>query len=240
MAFSICTILVIWEVLSIIVGNDVKLPSPVDTVRALYMIITDEMFFISISNTMLRVVKSFSISFVIAVILGILSGFFNPVYYLLKPILLVQRSIPTMAVILLSLIWLNREISPILVGSLIVFPVLYASVVSSIRQVDKKLIEMVTVYKLDIKRKIRYLYIPSIKESLITISAVAVSLCIKVTIAAEVLSQPRYSIGTSFQLEKASINTAGVFAWAIIAILIASLFEYIIGMKWLKQKNKLK
>ncbi len=238
MAFSIFTILVIWEVLSIIVGNDVKLPSFIDTLKALYIIITDETFFISISNTMIRVLKSFSISFVFAVILGILSGFFNPIYYLLKPIILVQRSIPTMAVILLSLIWLNREISPILVGSLIVFPVLYTSVVSSIRQVDKKLIEMVNVYKLDLKRKIRYLYIPSIKESLLSISAVAVSLCIKVTVAAEVLSQPKNAIGTSFQLEKAAINTAGVFAWAIIAILIASLFEYIVGLKWLKRIKK--
>ncbi len=234
MLFSILAVILIWEIASIVVGNEVKIPSPQSTLKALVLIVSDKSFFTKLTNTIGRVLISFSLSFTIAVVFGVVAGFFKPFYYLLKPVLIVQRSIPTMAVILLALIWLNREIAPVLVGSLIVFPIIYTSVVTGIRSIDTKLLQMTNVYKLDNKTKIKYLYLPSIKKSLISISSVAISLCIKVTIAAEVLSQPKNAIGTSFQMEKVSLNTAGVFAWAIIAITIASFFEYLISMKWRK------
>lgn len=238
MAVSIIALILIWAFVAFIVDNEVKIPSPYATLLSFIEIVRDGKFFLRLGNTLFRVIISFTISFSLAIFLGVLSGFINPIYYLLKPLLLLQRSIPTMAVILLALIWLNRELAPILVGGLIVFPVLYTSVVTGIRAIDKKLLEMVKVYKLDFKRKLKCLYIPSVKEAIISISAVSMSLCIKVTIAAEVLSQPRFAIGTSFQMEKVAVNTAGVFAWSFIAIIIASIFEYLVGLKWLDKLKK--
>ncbi len=53
----------------------------------------------------------------------------------------------------------------------------------------------------------------------------SLGLCFKVIIAAEVLSQPRYGIGTIFQIERARLNTAGVMALCILLIVLAALFE---------------
>jgi len=222
---STILLLLIWEIVAQFVHNTLKLPSPTDTILAFFQIIQSELFVRQVIETIKRALMGFGISFVIGVVFGLSAGFSDPIYYLLRPIILVQRAVPTMAIILLTLIWLNREAAPILVGFLIIFPIIYSAVVVGIRNIDHKLLEMTKIYQFDKKSKIRYLYIPSIWSSLESVSAAAISLNLKIVIAAEVLSQPKQGIGTGFIMEKMAFNTAGVFAWAIVAIIIAALFE---------------
>lgn len=216
-------------IIASLVDNPVKIPSPLETLKALKIIVTDDVFYIQILTSIKRFLTGFSISLLLGVVLGMLSGFFTPIYYLLKPIVLTQRAVPTMGVILLALIWFNREVAPILVCVLVIFPIIYSAVVSGIRQIDKQLLEMAVIYELSGKRKLRHLYLPSIKSSLLSVASAAIGLNIKINIAAEVLSQPRYAIGTGFQMEKVALNTAGVFAWSIVAILLAGFFEWLIA-----------
>lgn len=232
---SMIAIILIWEILSEIVDNSIKIPTPGETIIAFLDIVRGKYFFVEIFNSLRRVILSFVISFSVGVSLGIIAGFVLPIYYLLHPIVLVQRAMPTMGVILLALIWLSREIAPILVGILIIFPIIYSAVVNGIRNIDKKLLEMTQLYNFSKRRKLFHLYLPSIQSSLMSVSAAAISLNIKVSIAAEVLSQPKYAIGTGFQMEKVSLNTAGVLAWSAIAIVIAGFFEWFITLLFRKK-----
>lgn len=225
---SIVLILVFWSIFANIVNNPIKIPSPYLTFTEMVKIVSSDTFLLEISSTLLRVFKSFVLAFALGLSLGMLSGFNKIFYYLLNPVILVLKSMPTIAVILLSLIWLGREISPILVAFLIAFPVIYTSVLNGIRNIDKKLLDMTEIYKFSKKKKFFHLYLPSIRSSLIAISKTSLSLALKVCIAAEVLSQPKNSIGTSFQIEKVALNTAGVLAWAIIVIILAGIIDLII------------
>ncbi|MFV0520568.1 MAG: ABC transporter permease [Lachnospirales bacterium] len=226
---SICFILLVWQVLAVLASNEIKLPTPISTISSLFEIVTSNNFFINIAGTLKRVLISFIISFILGTSLGILAGFYERFFYFLKPIVIILKSTPTIAVILLSLIWLGREISPILVGFLIVFPLIYSTVVTSISNIDKTLIEMVTVYNFSTIKRFKHLYLPSIWSNLSSIAVSTVGLSIKVCIAAEVLSQPKYGIGSGFQLEKVALNTGGLIAWSIIAVLLAELFEHILS-----------
>ncbi len=59
-------------------------------------------------------------------------------------------------------------------------------------------------------------------------------------IAGEVLSQPKYAIGSNLQLQKMYLNTSGVFAWIIIILVIAKMLEYILeGIKYLWTRLKI-
>lgn len=225
-AISTVLVLVLWWILAELIDNQIKFPTPYDTAENLIRIVTDDNFFLMIFYSIMRLITGFLISLAIGVVLGLISGISDAFYYFVKPIILAMRSIPTMAVILLSLIWLSREVSTILVVSLVVFPIIYSAVVNGIRNVDKQLLEMTTIYKLSRRRKIFHLYLPSIRSSLASVFVAAISLTVKVSIASEVLSQPKYGIGTGFQMEKYAINTAGVFAWAIIAVIIAGILEW--------------
>ncbi len=58
----------------------------------------------------------------------------------------------------------------------------------------------------------------------------ALGLSWKVVVAGEVLSQPRMALGTGMQEARLSIETATVFAWAIITIFLCGLSEYLFGL----------
>lgn len=235
MLISTAALLLLWGIISYIVDNPVTIPTPVDTFKALMRIVSDQYFIIRVIESLKRIVISFMIAFGFGVVLGMLSGAFTPVYYLLKPLMLIQRAIPTMAVILLALIWLDREIAPILVCVLVVLPIIYSAVVTGVREIDPKLMEMTSIYNFSNRKKLKHLYIPSIWTSLVSVSSAAISLNVKIAIAAEVLSQPKYAIGTGFVMEKVALETAGVLAWALIAIVLVALFQWLIEVglgKW--------
>lgn len=230
---SICLLLIIWKTLSLIVDKEIIIPSPESTFREMIRISSHPNFLTAIFNTLRRAIIGFIIALGLGLSLGMLSGFYKPVYILLKPFVLINKAMPTMAMILLALIWLESEKAPILVGFVIIFPIIYENVVQGIRNVDVKLVEMMDIYDVDRFTKFKDLYIPSIRSFLHGATVAAMGLNLKIVVAAEVLSQPRISMGTSFQIERANLNTAGVFAWALITIILAAILEQ--GLKVLKR-----
>ncbi len=232
----ICSV-VLWKLISVWVGKPVIIPSPEETLDNLIKIIKNPSFSTIMYYSLRRMFVGFTITISLALILGSISGIYKPVYYLLKPIVTIFKSIPTMAVILLAIIWLESEKAPMLVGALVCFPIMYQNVVEGIENADKKLIEMTKLYKISKFKIMKEVYLPSMKTYLLAALSTTSGLNIKIVIAAEVLCQPQISIGTNFQIERSNLNTGGVFAWSIIAIVIASSFDII--LKYIKQRSKL-
>lgn len=62
----------------------------------------------------------------------------------------------------------------------------------------------------------------------------------KVSVASEVLSTPRYSIGLNLLNAKATLATEELFAWTIVVVLLSLIFEKyldIILKKYFEQKG---
>jgi NitT/TauT family transport system permease protein len=57
----------------------------------------------------------------------------------------------------------------------------------------------------------------------------SLGICWKVVVAGEILVQPLNSVGTKMQEERLSLETSGVFAWAIITILLCGASEFVLG-----------
>lgn len=224
-AVSIVILFICWKLISTIVDREILIPSPETTFAEVIRIAKSPNFTLSLANTLKRAVMGFGFALVTGAGLGMLAGVSKVVYYLLRPLVLVVKAVPTMAMILLALIWLESEKAPILVGFVIIFPVIYENVMQGIRSIDKNLLEMMRIYNLDKLTILKDLYIPSIMPYLKSAMAAAMGLNLKIIIAAEVLSQPKISMGTSFQIEKANLNTAGVFAWSIVTVILAALLE---------------
>jgi NitT/TauT family transport system permease protein len=231
---SIVFLIILWKGLSIFIGWEIILPTPEVTLKKLIEIMKSESFFIAVYNTVMRSLIGFFIALFLAAVIGTLAGIFKPMYYLFSPLMNIIKATPTIAIILLALIWLGSEGTPILVGFLIIFPILYSNIVEGIHNVDSDLIVMATMYKVKRWRIIKELYFPSILSYLMAGASTALGLNLKVVIAAEVLSQSAVSIGEGMQFEKIALNTAGVFSWTIVAIIISSLFDY--SLKGLHKK----
>lgn len=230
----------IWILLSRIIDNEVIFPTIKSTFFSLIDIIKNPNFLIIIGYSILRSLIGFIISLLLAVVIGILSSISKTIYHLMLPIINFLSSVPTMAIIILALIWLNNEFVPIFVGFIMVFPILYETVLKGILNIDNNIISMAQIYKVDKSTLIKDIYIPSIFISLSNVFSSTLGINLKMVIAGEVLSQPKYAIGSNLQLQKMCLNTSGVFAWIIIILLIAKLFEYILeGIKYLCIKSKI-
>ncbi len=71
-----------------------------------------------------------------------------------------------MAIIILALIWLDNEIVPMFVGFIMVFPILYETILNGILNIDENIIEMAEIYKVNKGTIIRDIYMPSILHNL--------------------------------------------------------------------------
>ncbi|MDR0880587.1 MAG: ABC transporter permease subunit [Clostridioides sp.] len=222
---STILLVVLWEVVARIIDNSIYLPTIESVLKNLWVTVTGKDFFINIYYSMYRTTVSYMIALFFALIFGILASLKPLIKNMLAPINALATSIPTMILVVLAIIWFDKNNAPYIVGIFIVFPLLYDSVTSAMSGVDKDIIEMSKIYKVDRGEIIKKIYIPSIKFQILGVFMSSYSLGFKVVIAGEVFGQPKYGIGTVIQYEKMNFNTDAIFGWIVIIAVILFSFE---------------
>ncbi|WLF69475.1 ABC transporter permease subunit [Clostridium septicum] len=228
MFISIIILLILWQMGAVAVNNQLLFPSLDRITDELHRIILNKDFINLIFASLLRCLISFIISIILAIILGTLSYINKFIYNFLYPIFSVIKSIPTMAFIVLALIWISKDYGPIMIGGLISIPIYYEVVLNSLLGIDENIIEMCEVYRVKNKDIIISIYLPTIIFGLINVFSSSLSLIFKVVISGEIYSQPKYGIGAIIQMEKMQLNTVAVIAWIIIISIITILFDKVI------------
>ena len=231
---SIITMLIIWEFLALHFDSDFILPSPGKTFLAVVRLFSDAGFVAVTGTTILRGLAGFIISAFFGIMLGIIAGIFPDFNAFLRPFLVTVRSVPVIAIILLALIWFNPGSVPVFIAILTMFPFICTNVTDGIRSVDPDIVEMAGFYRVGHRRVIYEVYIPAIMPFIISGTSSAMGIGWRAIIIGEVLSQPRYGIGTMMQQEQTFLNVDAVIAWTIIAVTISYGFEKII--RWSEHK----
>ena len=227
---SLIIIILIWILISNIMNNSIYLPKLTEVLKELIDIVTEKNFLKSIGYSLIRGSFSFLIALLFAVIIGIISSFNKIFYNFFYPINSILKSIPTIAFILIALIWLNKNYATYLIGIIISFPILYESTLNSILNSNEDLCEMLDSFKVNYMDKLCNLHLQSILLSISQIATSTFSLVLKVVIAGEVFGQPTFGIGTAIQGEKINFNTAGIFAWIIIVAILCFISDKIINI----------
>lgn len=224
---ALVVFLCLWEVVAIKINNDIYLPRLEDILSSMAEIFKDKDFFRNVLESLYRSIISFVIAFLLSMVIGVLSVMYPLFRNLLKPAHSITKTIPTMVLVVLALVWFNKDKAPFIVGIFIVFPILYEGVINAIKEVDKNLIEMCDIYNVSMKEKILKIYLPSIQFYFAGILMSTFSLAFKVVIAGEVHGQPKYGIGSAVQVAKVNFDTTAIFAWILIIAIISIAFEVI-------------
>jgi NitT/TauT family transport system permease protein len=93
--------------------------------------------------------------------------------------------------------------------------------------VDKNLIQMASVYRVKKKYLLKDIYLPSIKNYVVSGILMCLGIGWKVSVASEVLSTPNYSIGLNLLNSKNTLETPELFAWTIVVVILSFAFEKI-------------
>jgi NitT/TauT family transport system permease protein len=227
-ALSVLFLIGLWKAGSMIVSSELILPSPEKTAIAVGKLFINEEFIRIVGATILRGLIGFFISFLLALILGIAAGINDSFYAFLQPILVTIRSTPVISFILLALIWFDVSQVPVFIALLTMFPFICTNIIDGIRNVNHKLLVLAKVYRVKTRNIIRDIYLPAISPFIFSGISSAMGFGWRAIIIGEVLSQPRYGIGTFMQNAQTYLLVDKVIAWTIIAILLSYLFDHLI------------
>ena len=217
--------LLIWQAVSMCIGQEILLVSPVTVVSTLFELAVTGEFWLSIASSMLRTVGGFMLAVVLGVALAGLSAASVRLRELLLPFVVTIKSIPVASFVILVLIWVSSRNLSVLISFLMVFPVIYTNVLDGISQMDGQLLEMAQVFDIPFGRRLRSIYVSQVLPYFRAGCSLALGLCWKAGVAAEVIGIPQDSIGENLYNAKIYLDTPRLFAWTLVIICISVLFE---------------
>jgi sulfonate transport system permease protein len=146
-----------------------QLPPPLDVLAAGRELQSIGLLVPNVLASVQRVAIGWGVGAAVAIVLGLAVGFSRPVENLLDPTLNALRAVPSLAWVPLFVLWLGIGDAPkltlIALGTF--FPV-YANLVSGVRQIDRKLIEVGRAYGLGGWSLTREILLPAAFPSLAT------------------------------------------------------------------------
>lgn len=160
-----------------------------------------------------------------ALVLAALSARFPWVETLLRPYILAIQTVPVASFIVIALLWLSSRRISAFIAFLMVLPVLYANALQGIRGADRQLLEMARVFRLSGLRRVRCIILPSLAPYLKSACHVALGLCWKAGVAAEVMAVANRSVGGMLYDAKVYLEISDLFAWTVLLVAVSILFE---------------
>ncbi len=219
----------VWWGASAAVGNSVILPSPLEVfVRAGKLVLLPK-FWASIAFSFIRVIFGVACATVTAIFLSAAAFKWHIVRDIIKPFATVIKATPVVSFIFIAFIIFSKNFDalPSFISGLIVFPVMYESILSSLDATPRELIEVSQVFGCTFYERARYLWIPSALPNFITSSKTSIGLAWKAGIAAEALVAipTLVSIGTEISEAKRWLDTLDQFVWTLAVIILSLLTE---------------
>ncbi len=156
-------LIVVWEILSRIgVFPPNLLPAPSAILETLWQLTRSGEIFPHIGITLYRVALGFLLGSVVATILGALTGYSPLLHGLLDPLIQSLRNIPSLAWVPLFILWMGiYETSKITLIAVGVFFPTYLNLMSGVQQVDRKLVEVGKIYRLNAWQLIKRVFLPA-------------------------------------------------------------------------------
>lgn len=229
--------LVVWEVVDRILNNGLVLSGPIDTIVALYNQVQQSDFWLTCGVSFGKIVVGFLMSFIIGFLLAFLAHRVQFIKELLAPIMSLLKTVPMVSFVIMLLIWVGNQALTIYLSFLIVLPLIYTNTLAGLESVDPQMLEMAKIYHLSWWKKFWYIERPAFMPYVISSAKVSIGMSWKSGIMAEVIGTPRPSIGRELYQAKSFLQTADLFAWTVVVIILSLIFE-VIFMALIKQLNR--
>lgn len=217
--------IIIWYLISLILDNSLLLPSPKDVAISLINLMKKKEMYLIIANTFTRIISGFALGAILGIILSVFSYKFSFIKNLIQPMISIIKATPVASVIILALVWINSKNLSTFISFLMVLPTIYTTLLNGLENTDKKMLQMAKVFQIKGYKLIRYIYVPSLKPYLIAASSLALGLCWKAGVAAEVIGLPQRTMGEALYSAKIYLNTPELFAWTVLIVAISFIFE---------------
>lgn len=206
------------------------LPPPSEIARTLWLLTGDGLW-THVGTSLVRVASGFAIGAVLGLFAAVLVSLNRCVAEFVDPSFQALRNVPSLAWVPLLLLWFGIDETPkitmIALGAF--FPV-YLNVVSGLRHVDRKLIEVGEIHGLGAGALARRILLPASLPSVFTGLRTALGLAWMFLVAAELIAATRglgYLLSDGRETGRPDVVIAAIFLIALLGKLSDSLLQAI-------------
>lgn len=227
---GIALLFFIWFIISITTSKTL-FPEPLEVFKRFGELFIKTSTYEAIGGTLLRLIISLSISFILALIFGLLAGLNKAIYQILNPTIIVLRTLPVAAIIFVLIVMLKPANALFIISGLTMFPLIYEAIASGIRNIDDNVMDALRLESSPYHpRSIFTVIIPSAKENIILGFIQALGLGMKVSLMAETLvgTDRIKGLGRMLYQGYLDLDMSLVFASAMYAIILIGLVDIIL------------
>ena len=217
--------LAVWQLAAAAIGQEVFLVSPLQAAGTLVQLLPQPDFWQRVGFSAGHILLGFLLGAVCSVVCSVAAERWVWVDALLSPVMQLVKATPVASFIILALVWVSGKSLSILISFLMVLPVLYGAVRTGIESADPQLLEMARVFRLPFARRVKAIWLPAVLPAFRQGCSVALGICWKSGVAAEVIGLPDGSIGDALYRAKITLSTGELFAWTFVIILLSAAFE---------------
>ena len=225
-----------WAVLSAVIGKELLLPSPLNVIKRLAELASQSSFRISIAKSLLRIMAGYFAALVIGSLAGFAAALSRILDEILTPAARVIRATPVVSFIMLLFVFVAKNNIPAVTSFLMVMPAVWLNVYEGVRGTDRKLLEMAQLFELSRGSVFKNIYVPEVMPFFSAAAKGGIGLAWKAGIAAEVLVNPKFGIGSMLYNSKVYLETTDLFAWTLVVIIISMLLEKLI-VRYVFERN---
>ena len=221
--------MIIWYLASHLVGSELILPGPHAALKALVKMLGTGDFYLNVLWTVIRTVLGIVISFSLGALFAFLADRSAALREFLRLPVSFFKSIPVMAIIIYVILVVRSNWVAVVVCFLMCFPIAYTNILNGLSALDVKKIELGRMLGLNGRQMRKFIIRPSLETQIRTALNLITSMSWKVVVASEVLAIPKHSIGYQMLNSKYYLETADLFAYMIVLIVLSLLMEKLVA-----------
>ena len=222
--------LAVWQTAAQLVSSELLLPGPADALLALGGLAQTGKFYMDIGWTAARCIMAMALSFAAGIPAAAVSYSSRAARSLLTLPVGFFKAVPVMAIIIYVILLAQSEWVAVIVCFFMCFPIVYTNILEGLDAMPSEYLEVGKIFGLKGVEVVRYIYAPGLMPQIKAAISLTAGLSWKAVVASEVLSIPKYSLGYEMINAKYYLETADLFAYIFVIVVLSMAFEKLINM----------
>jgi NitT/TauT family transport system permease protein len=209
--------------------NPLYLPSPSQTGAALADLFSDGRIWPHLEATFTAALGGLALGIAVGVVLGVAAALVRLIAELLEPVMTLLNAVPRVILAPLFVIWLGIGLaSKIALSFILVAVLIFFTVFTGIRQVDRRMVERVVTLGGDRAALVRHVYLPSVTAWILSNLKIAVGFAFTGALVGEFVAAT-HGLGYLLSFAQSTYNAALMFALIFLILIVVLLIFGIAG-----------
>jgi sulfonate transport system permease protein len=229
-AAALLVLLALWEAAGRAgMLNPLYLPAPSQIGAALVDLFSDGRIWPHLEATFTAALGGLALGIAVGVVLGVAAALVPLLAELLEPVMTLLNAVPRVILAPLFVIWLGIGLaSKIALSFILVAVLIFFTVFTGIRQVDRRMVERVVTLGGDRAALVRHVYLPSVTAWILSNLKIAVGFAFTGALVGEFVAAT-HGLGYLLSFAQSTYNAALMFALIVLILIVVLLIFGIAG-----------